>query len=301
MTGRTCSPCPPARAGQPLPGGEAARLLAAVAVLDAAGRGLRRAARRPGHAGLPPAGRDGRPSLEDGLLSAWLGPFGWLLLAEPVDAGTLEELTSEAALRPAGGAALRQPPRQARRAPRRRPARGAAAGRLHRPVAGAPARRGRHPGAGRAGRRAAARLHGPGGPAVRAAARPARRHALAGHDRDAAVPPGGRCWTSPTLQWAAADGRQRAAAMSPVPGRARASPGVGGGAVAGAAAGRPVLRLHRAGRRAGPGARAGGARPADGAAPAVRPDPRDRARAGAAGAGGGAAGAGAGLEPGPVR
>ena len=41
---------------------------------------------------------DGRPSLEDGLLSAWLGPFGWLLLAEPVDEGTLEELTSQVAL-----------------------------------------------------------------------------------------------------------------------------------------------------------------------------------------------------------
>ena len=45
---------------------------------------------RPGDGG-------GRTSLEDGLLSAWLGPFGWLLLAEPVDAGTLEELTSQVA------------------------------------------------------------------------------------------------------------------------------------------------------------------------------------------------------------
>ena len=48
--------------------------------------------------GLPPAGRDGRPSLEDGLLSAWLGPFGWLLLAEPAGDATLEELTGEVAL-----------------------------------------------------------------------------------------------------------------------------------------------------------------------------------------------------------
>jgi hypothetical protein len=31
--------------------------------------------------------RDVRPSLEDGLLSAWSGPFAWLLLAEPVPAG----------------------------------------------------------------------------------------------------------------------------------------------------------------------------------------------------------------------
>jgi uncharacterized protein len=45
-----------------------------------------------------PGDRGARSSLEDGLLSAWLGPFGWLLLAEPVDAGTLEELTSQVAL-----------------------------------------------------------------------------------------------------------------------------------------------------------------------------------------------------------
>jgi hypothetical protein len=47
---------------------------------------------------LGPGGRSGRPSLEDGLLSAWLGPFGWLLLAEPVGEGALEELISEVAL-----------------------------------------------------------------------------------------------------------------------------------------------------------------------------------------------------------
>jgi hypothetical protein len=51
----------------------------------------------PGVPRLPGDGRGGEPSLEDGLLSAWLGPFAWLLLAEPTDAGTLEELTSQAA------------------------------------------------------------------------------------------------------------------------------------------------------------------------------------------------------------
>ena len=45
--------------------------------------------------GLSPGGR---PSLEDGLLSAWLGPFAWLLVAEPVDEATLDELTSAVAL-----------------------------------------------------------------------------------------------------------------------------------------------------------------------------------------------------------
>ena len=83
--------------GLPLDGGEAARLLAAVpcwvqlaGVCDAL-----LAEDVPGQAA---GGRGGRPSLEDGLLSAWLGPFGWLLLAEPADEGTLEELTSQVAL-----------------------------------------------------------------------------------------------------------------------------------------------------------------------------------------------------------
>ena len=84
--------------GQRLPDGQATRLLAAIpcwvplaGVCDVllAGQDT---------PGLWPGGRDGRPSLEDGLLSAWLGPFGWLLLAEPAGAGTLEELTSEVAL-----------------------------------------------------------------------------------------------------------------------------------------------------------------------------------------------------------
>ncbi|MBV9445886.1 MAG: ATP-binding protein [Streptosporangiaceae bacterium] len=46
----------------------------------------------PGLTGRDP--RDERPSLEDGLLSAWLGPFAWLVLAEPVNGAVLEELTS---------------------------------------------------------------------------------------------------------------------------------------------------------------------------------------------------------------
>ena len=34
-----------------------------------------------------------RPSLEDGLLAAWPGPFAWIVLAEPADRAELEELT----------------------------------------------------------------------------------------------------------------------------------------------------------------------------------------------------------------
>jgi len=41
-----------------------------------------------------PAGRAGAigPSLDDGLLATWPGPFGWLVLAEPVSRADLEEL-----------------------------------------------------------------------------------------------------------------------------------------------------------------------------------------------------------------
>src|SRR5689334_13608787 len=43
----------------------------------------------------PPArpDRTARPSLEDGLLAAWPGPFAWLVLAEPAGRAELEELT----------------------------------------------------------------------------------------------------------------------------------------------------------------------------------------------------------------
>ncbi len=81
--------------GLPLDGGEAARLLAGIpcwtplaGVCDVLLAGQDTPGLSPG----------GRPSLEDGLLSAWLGPFGWLLLAEPADEGTMEELTSQVAL-----------------------------------------------------------------------------------------------------------------------------------------------------------------------------------------------------------
>jgi hypothetical protein len=83
--------------GWRLPDGQAAALLAGIpcwtqlaGVSDVLLAGQDAPAPRPGD-------RAGRSSLEDGLLSAWLGPFGWLLLAEPVDAGTLEELTSQVA------------------------------------------------------------------------------------------------------------------------------------------------------------------------------------------------------------
>src|SRR5580700_6494620 len=45
-----------------------------------------------------PVSRDARPSLEDGLLSAWSGPFAWLVLAEPASAGELHDLAAEVSL-----------------------------------------------------------------------------------------------------------------------------------------------------------------------------------------------------------
>jgi hypothetical protein len=41
--------------------------------------------------------RDVAPSLEDGLLSAWLGPFAWLLIAEPVGQETIADMAWQAA------------------------------------------------------------------------------------------------------------------------------------------------------------------------------------------------------------
>ncbi|HEV3290800.1 MAG TPA: DUF87 domain-containing protein, partial [Streptosporangiaceae bacterium] len=81
---------------QPLPPGQIPDLLARMpcwmrlaGITDAllAGRG------DPG-----PVSRDARPSLEDGLLSAWSGPFAWLVLAEPVSAGELHDLAAEVSL-----------------------------------------------------------------------------------------------------------------------------------------------------------------------------------------------------------
>ena len=93
--GQTVLTLPAGARGAPLPDGEAARVLAAIAywtpiagITDELLTG-----------GSDPE-RDGLkipPSLEDGLLSAWLEEFGWLLLAEPVAAPELSDLAAEAA------------------------------------------------------------------------------------------------------------------------------------------------------------------------------------------------------------
>jgi hypothetical protein len=56
--------------------------------------------------------RDARPSLEDGLMSAWSGPFAWLVLAEPVTAGQLGEMTTEVSLAQLGAQRSDSPPAQ---------------------------------------------------------------------------------------------------------------------------------------------------------------------------------------------
>ena len=91
---------------------------------------------------------------------------------------------------------------------------------------------------------------------------PARPAApLPGRDRDGGRPARRSLLEEPELQWAVPTAGSAPPRSAPTrPPLPMPSAGLGGGAVAGAAAGRPVLRLHRAGRRAGPGTRPGGAR-----------------------------------------
>jgi len=89
---------PPGARADPLPAGQAADLLARMpcwvrlaGIADALLAGP-----EPGQPG--PRDREVRPSLEDGLLSAWSGPFAWLVLAAPVTAARLAELGDEVSL-----------------------------------------------------------------------------------------------------------------------------------------------------------------------------------------------------------
>jgi uncharacterized protein len=90
---------PPGARADPLPPGQAADLLArmpywvrlaGIADVLLAGSGE---PERPGS-----RDREARPSLEDGLLSAWSGPFAWLILAAPVTGAHLAELGNEVSL-----------------------------------------------------------------------------------------------------------------------------------------------------------------------------------------------------------
>jgi uncharacterized protein len=167
-----------------------------------------------GTQGLAADGRGGAPSLEDGLLSAWFGPFGWLLLAEPADAGTLEELTSGAAR--AQLEAQRSDSPRARLAERRAAARheelrqAASTGlwRVHL-LAGAATPEQAEQVAGLL--RASTDLAGL--PYGLLPARPAAT--LLRHDRDAGRPARRSLLEEPELQWAVATERQRTAAISP--------------------------------------------------------------------------------------
>jgi hypothetical protein len=91
--GQTLLTLPPGARSVSLPGGDAARMLA----------GLPYWTRISGISDVLLADEDGQldgqvpPSLEDGLLSAWLDAFGWLLLAEPVAERTVAEMAVEAA------------------------------------------------------------------------------------------------------------------------------------------------------------------------------------------------------------
>ena len=199
--------------GQPLPGGVTAVLAAVPCWTELAGVCDILLADQDAP-GLPPAGLGGRPSLEDGLLSAWLGPFGWLLLAEPADAGTVEELTSGAAR--AQLEAQRSDSPRARLAERRAAARhaelrqAASAGlwRVHLLAGAATAEQ-----AGQVAGLLRASVDLTGLPYALLPARPAAPPG--GRDRDGGRPARRSLMDEPELQWALADGRQRAAATSP--------------------------------------------------------------------------------------
>jgi hypothetical protein len=199
--------------GLPLPGG-ATGLLAAVPCWTQLAGVCDVLLADPGTPGLPPGGRDGRPSLEDGLLSAWLGPFAWLLLAEPADPGTVEELTS--------GAARTQLEAQRSDSPRARLAERRAAARHEELRQAASTGLWRvHLFAGAATPEQAEQVAGllrastdlAGLPYALLPARPAA--ALPGRDRDGGRPARRSLLEEPELQWAVADERQRTAAMSP--------------------------------------------------------------------------------------
>ena len=87
---------PPGARAEPFPPGQAAALLARMpcwmplaGITDAL---------LAGHGDPRSPASDVRPSLEDGLLSVWSGPFAWLLPAEPLTNGQLSELADQVAL-----------------------------------------------------------------------------------------------------------------------------------------------------------------------------------------------------------
>jgi uncharacterized protein len=92
--GQTVLTLPAGARGAPLPDGEAARALVAVPCWTPIA-GVTDALLTDGSV-FGPAGQQMPPSLEDGLLSAWLGEFAWLLLAEPVAESKLRDLAAEA-------------------------------------------------------------------------------------------------------------------------------------------------------------------------------------------------------------
>ena len=96
-TGQDVLVLPAGARGQPLGTGGAAILVSALPCWEPLAGVCDVLLAEQGTPGLAPGTRDGRPSLEDGLLSAWLGPFGWLMLAEPVEAAALEEMISRVA------------------------------------------------------------------------------------------------------------------------------------------------------------------------------------------------------------
>ena len=89
-TGETVLTLPAGARARPLPAGGMAALFASLACWTPIAVISRRAARR--RSGPAAAGRAAAavpPSLEDALPGSWPGPFGWLVIAEPVTDGQL--------------------------------------------------------------------------------------------------------------------------------------------------------------------------------------------------------------------
>jgi len=87
---------PPGARAEPLPPGQCAALLARMPCwMQLAGIADSLLANGDG---VGRQDHDARPSVEEGLMSAWSGPFAWLVLAEPVPADSLGELVEEVSL-----------------------------------------------------------------------------------------------------------------------------------------------------------------------------------------------------------
>ncbi len=90
-----------------LPGGARAAVLRPGALAELLGRvpcwreiaGISDGLLAPADVSRPRAASDAAPSLDEGLLASWTGPFGWVVVAEPLPPEALRSLAGEVAVR----------------------------------------------------------------------------------------------------------------------------------------------------------------------------------------------------------